>query len=94
MDIIVKEYLPEKRILLMVAPKVGVNLIVYTPQEIRKMLKQNHYFLIDEILGKGNYSMNPLRNLKIDGDFQILKDALEALSFLKEIMKFVNKRLK
>lgn len=38
---------------LMTKPKVGVNFIVYTPNELRKMIEENRYFLVKEILGKG-----------------------------------------
>ena len=38
---------------LMASPSIGVNFIVYTPQEVQSMLEQNHYFLTDEILKKG-----------------------------------------
>lgn len=87
-ELIVKEYLPEKIILfgslatnnirewsdidlviikdtnkrfldrlhevhLMTRPKVGVNFIIYTPDEFQKMIDENRYFLVKEILGKG-----------------------------------------
>lgn len=38
---------------LMSRPRVGINFIVYTPNELRKMLDENRYFLVKEILGKG-----------------------------------------
>jgi len=38
---------------LLALPKVGVNFIVYTPAEVERMIEKEHYFLIDEILGKG-----------------------------------------
>lgn len=38
---------------LMSKPKVGVNFIVYTPSELQKMIEEERYFLIKEILGKG-----------------------------------------
>lgn len=38
---------------LLVKPKVGVNFIVYTPQEVQKMIKEDRYFLVKEILAKG-----------------------------------------
>lgn len=38
---------------LMARPKVGVNFIVYTPSEVQKMLEENRYFLVKEILKKG-----------------------------------------
>ena len=38
---------------LMAEPNVGVNFIVYTPNEVQEMLEEKRYFLCDEILGKG-----------------------------------------
>jgi predicted nucleotidyltransferase len=38
---------------LMTKPRVGVNFIVYTPFELQRMLDENRYFLVKEILGKG-----------------------------------------
>ncbi|MBU1366471.1 MAG: nucleotidyltransferase domain-containing protein [Candidatus Omnitrophica bacterium] len=38
---------------LLVKPKVGVNFIVYTPQEVQKMVEENRYFLVKEIFAKG-----------------------------------------
>jgi predicted nucleotidyltransferase len=38
---------------LMTSPKVGVNFIVYTPAEVKRMIEKEHYFITDEILGKG-----------------------------------------
>lgn len=38
---------------LMTKPKVGVNFIVYTPDELQEMIEENRYFLVKEILGKG-----------------------------------------
>ena len=38
---------------LMARPNVGVNFIVYTPQEMARMTRDRHYFLMDEIIGKG-----------------------------------------
>lgn len=87
-DLIIKEYSPEKIILfgslatnnihewsdidlaiikstdkrfidrlhevhLKVKPRVGVNFIVYTPEELRRMIEEKRYFLVQEILGKG-----------------------------------------
>lgn len=34
-------------------PHVGVNFIVYTPEEAQTMINQEHYFFVDEIMGKG-----------------------------------------
>ena len=42
-----------EEILLMTFPKVGMNLVVYTPQEFEKMLEEKRYFLIEEVLKKG-----------------------------------------
>lgn len=33
-------------------PKIGVDILVYTPEEFREMSRQN-YFIRDEVLGKG-----------------------------------------
>ncbi|MDP2939979.1 MAG: nucleotidyltransferase domain-containing protein [Candidatus Omnitrophota bacterium] len=41
------------RVHLMAYPQVGVNFIVYTPQEVRVFEEQNHYFFVEEILRKG-----------------------------------------
>lgn len=38
---------------LMAKPKVGVNFIVYTSDELKRMIDENRYFLINEILKKG-----------------------------------------
>lgn len=38
---------------LLAKPRVGVNFIVYTPSEVEKMLEENRYFLVKEILEKG-----------------------------------------
>ena len=38
---------------LLTSPKVGVNFIVYTPSEMRNMLRKKHYFFLNEIIGKG-----------------------------------------
>ena len=48
---------------LMTAPNVGVNFIVYTPSEVREMIEQNHYFLMDEILKKGKVLYEKNREL-------------------------------
>lgn len=34
-------------------PILGVNFIVYTPDEFRDMIAKGHYFIVDEILRKG-----------------------------------------
>lgn len=34
-------------------PKVGINFLVYTPEEIQRLTEQKHYFLLEEILKKG-----------------------------------------
>lgn len=34
-------------------PNVGVNFIVYTPEEAQMMIDKEHYFFVDEIIGKG-----------------------------------------
>jgi predicted nucleotidyltransferase len=38
---------------LMTSPNVAVNFIVYTPQEVKRLEAQNHYFIVQEILKKG-----------------------------------------
>jgi len=38
---------------LLTAPTVGVNFIVYTPSEINTMIRDKHYFLLNEIFQKG-----------------------------------------
>jgi predicted nucleotidyltransferase len=50
-----KERLIERlhKVHLMAAPNIGVNFIVYTPREVKRMIEQNHYFFTDEILKKG-----------------------------------------
>lgn len=40
-------------VLLLIRPKVSVNVIVYTPQEVEQMERNDHYFWIDEITHKG-----------------------------------------
>jgi len=42
-----------EEILFMTYPKVGINVVVYTPQEFNDMLDKKHYFLLEEILKKG-----------------------------------------
>lgn len=39
--------------LFIVNPKVGLNLLIYTPQEFESMLHENQYFVTEEILKKG-----------------------------------------
>lgn len=34
-------------------PKVGLSVVVYTPEEADQMQAKNHYFWIEEILGRG-----------------------------------------
>lgn len=38
---------------LMTDPKIGTDFIVYTPDEFKKMIDDDNYFIIDEILNKG-----------------------------------------
>jgi len=38
---------------LLTRPKVGVNFIVYTNKELQNMVEENRYFLVKEILEKG-----------------------------------------
>lgn len=38
---------------LLTRPKVAVNFIVYTPEEIKHLEEQRHYFYINEIVKKG-----------------------------------------
>jgi predicted nucleotidyltransferase len=87
-DIVIKEYLPEKivlfgslsdgevhewsdidlviikdtpkrfldrieEVLFLVYPKVGLNVVVYTPLEAEEMENRRHYFFVDEIMKKG-----------------------------------------
>lgn len=40
-------------ILSMSHPRVGTNMIVYTPKEVECFVKTANYFFIDEVLGKG-----------------------------------------
>ena len=37
----------------LVRPKLALNVVVYTPQEVEEMVKSGHYFWRDEITGKG-----------------------------------------
>ena len=34
-------------------PRVGCQILVYTPEELEAVKQQGHYFFVDEILGKG-----------------------------------------
>ena len=34
-------------------PRVGLNVVVYTPEEVAHMLEKDHYFWKDEVVGKG-----------------------------------------
>src|SRR5262245_9352793 len=38
---------------LLTLPRVGCQILVYTPQELEAVKQQGHYFFVDEILGKG-----------------------------------------
>ncbi len=38
---------------LMTSPKLGVDFIVYTPEEFENMIKDDNYFIKDEVLKKG-----------------------------------------
>lgn len=40
-------------VLSMTYPRVGTNVIVYTPKEVEDFIRDENYFFIDEILGKG-----------------------------------------
>ncbi len=40
-------------ILQLTHPKVGLNVVVYTPQEVAQMEKSDHCFWVDEIAHKG-----------------------------------------
>ncbi len=37
----------------LVHPKLSLNVVVYTPQEVAQMVETGHYFWRDEISGKG-----------------------------------------
>lgn len=41
-------------ILRLTHPKVGLNVVVYTPREVAQMEEGGHYFWVDEIAHKGN----------------------------------------
>ncbi len=34
-------------------PRVGFNVVIYTPREVARMERNDHYFWVDEIAGKG-----------------------------------------
>ena len=38
---------------LLTLPRVGCQILVYTPKELEAVKQQGHYFFVDEILGKG-----------------------------------------
>ena len=38
---------------LLTLPRVGCQILVYTPEELETVKQQGHYFFVDEILGKG-----------------------------------------
>ena len=38
---------------LLTLPRVGCQILVYTPEEFEAVKQQVHYFFVDEILGKG-----------------------------------------
>ena len=40
-------------LLKLVRPSIGLNVVVYTPQEVSEMEKKDHYFWVDEIIKKG-----------------------------------------
>lgn len=40
-------------VLFMTYPRVGTNIIVYTPKEVGDFIKEDNYFFTDEILNKG-----------------------------------------
>jgi len=40
-------------VLTMVDSKVGLNVVVYTPQEAQRMTEEDNYFFVDEIIGRG-----------------------------------------
>lgn len=42
-----------EEVLLMAYPNVGMNVVVYTPQEAKAMLEAKRYFFVEEILKKG-----------------------------------------
>lgn len=37
----------------LVHPQLSLNVVVYTPKEVKEMVKSGHYFWRDEIAGKG-----------------------------------------
>ena len=42
-----------REIFLLARPRVSLNVVVYTPEEVAEMKRQKHYFWKDEIIGKG-----------------------------------------
>lgn len=42
-----------REIFLLVRPRVSLNVVVYTPEEVVQMERQGHYFWRDEIVKKG-----------------------------------------
>jgi predicted nucleotidyltransferase len=40
-------------VLRLIRPKVAINVVVYTPQEVAQMVARDHYFWVDEIEKKG-----------------------------------------
>lgn len=40
-------------VLFMTYPRVGTNIVVYTPKEVEGFVKKENYFFLDEILNKG-----------------------------------------
>ncbi len=40
-------------ILRLTRPRVGLNVVVYTPEEVTQMASSDHYFWVDEIVHKG-----------------------------------------
>ena len=42
-----------EEVLFMVYPREGLNVVVYTPHEVKEMVNRKHYFFVDEIMKKG-----------------------------------------
>ncbi|MBI1926452.1 nucleotidyltransferase domain-containing protein [Candidatus Poribacteria bacterium] len=42
-----------EEVALLVLPRVGCDIIVYTPEEFEAAKRRRHYWIVDEILGKG-----------------------------------------
>ncbi|MBU2431842.1 MAG: nucleotidyltransferase domain-containing protein, partial [Proteobacteria bacterium] len=42
-----------KEVALMTRPKVGVDFLVYTPTEFKRMQERMNYFVLDEVIGRG-----------------------------------------